>query len=162
SEWWKQLAGESEGKDMKGIYPASVDLTTDLHSMGQWIQEGNRIIFETFMAIKKSNRQIKIPRLESDDDGLNYISGKSIDYVNDKAYRGTAAAHKDGGVPNMTITLYDRSAETLGQLFYFFEKAIAVSGYLQGVNPFNQPGVEFYKKNMFALLGKPKNIKEGG
>ena len=154
AEWWKQLAGESEGKDKKGIFPASVDLTTDLHSMGQWIQEGNRIIFETFLTVEKSNREIIIPRFDDDSDELNYIAGKSLDFVNDKAYRGTAMAHLDGGVPNMTITLKDRSPHTLGQLFYFFEKAVAISGNLLGVNPFDQPGVEFYKKNMFKLLGK--------
>lgn len=154
AEWWKQLAGESEGKNQKGIFPASVDLTTDLHSMGQWIQEGNRIIFETFFTIEKSNREITIPKFDDDSDGLNYIAGKSLDFVNDKAYRGTAMAHLDGGVPNMTLTLKDRSPNTLGQLFYFFEKAISLSGNLLGVNPFDQPGVEFYKKNMFKLLGK--------
>lgn len=154
AEWWKQLAGESEGKDKKGIFPASVDLTGDLHSMGQWIQDGNRIIFETFLTLEKSNREIKIPRFDDDSDGLNYIAGKSLDFVNDKAYMGTAMAHTDGGVPNMTLTLKDRSPQTLGQLFYFFEKAIALSGNLLGVNPFDQPGVEFYKNNMFKLLGK--------
>lgn len=153
-EWWKQLAGESEGKEGKGIYPASVDLTTDLHSMGQWIQEGNRIIFETFLTIEKSNRNVAIPKVDDDLDGLNYIAGKSLDFVNDKAYRGTAMAHRDGGVPNMTVTLKDRSPETLGQLFYFFERAVAMTGYLMDINPFDQPGVEFYKKNMFRLLGK--------
>ncbi len=155
AEWWKQLAGESEGKNKSGIFPASVDFTTDLHSMGQWIQDGQRTIFETFLLINKSNREVKIPYLEDDQDGLNYIVGKSLDYVNDKAYKGTADAHKTGGVPNMSIILEDRSPNTLGQIFYFFEKAIAVSGYLQKVNPFDQPGVEFYKKNMFSLLGKP-------
>lgn len=155
SEWWKQLAGESEGKNLSGIFPASVDFTTDLHSMGQWIQEGKRSIFETFLVIEKSNREIKIPYSEDDGDGLNYVSDKTLDYVNDKAYKGTAIAHKEGDVPNMTIRLKDRSPNTLGNLFYFFEKAIAVSGYLQKVNPFDQPGVEFYKKNMFSLLGKP-------
>lgn len=154
AEWWKQLAGESEGKNEKGIFPAAVDLTTDLHSMGQWIQEGNRIIFETFLTIEKSNRDMEIPKVADDLDGLNYIAGKSLDFVNDKAHRGTAMAHKDGGVPNMTITMKDRSPETLGQLFYFFERAIAMTGYLMDVNPFDQPGVEFYKKNMFKLLGK--------
>ena len=154
-EWWKQLAGESEGKNNRGIYPASVDLTTDLHSMGQWIQEGNRIIFETFLTVEQSNREITIPSFASDDDGLNYLAGKSLDYVNDNAYRGTASAHVDGGVPNMTIHLKDRSPYTLGQLFYFFERATALSCYLMRVNPFNQPGVEFYKRNMFSLLGKP-------
>ncbi|MGR3178673.1 MAG: glucose-6-phosphate isomerase [Candidatus Anammoxibacter sp.] len=154
-EWWKQLAGESEGKNLSGIFPASVDFTTDLHSMGQWIQEGRRVIFETFLLIEKSNREIKIPFSENDGDELNYLAGKSLDYVNDKAYKGTAIAHKEGDVPNMSITFKDRSPDTLGQIFYFFEKAVAISGYLQKVNPFDQPGVEFYKKNMFALLGKP-------
>lgn len=153
-EWWKQLAGESEGKNGKGIFPASVDFTTDLHSMGQWIQDGQRIIFETFMLIEKSNEEILIPSAKDDGDGLNYIAGKTLDYVNDKAYQGTALAHKDGSVPNMTISIKDRTPYSLGQIFYFFEKAIAMSGYLLGVNPFNQPGVEFYKKNMFKLLGK--------
>ena len=155
AEWWKQLAGESEGKKHKGIFPAAVDFTTDLHSMGQWIQEGKRNIFETFLIIQRSNRSLKIPHLKNDDDGLNYISGRTLEYVNDKAYKGTALAHKEGGVPNMTITVPDRSPNSLGQLFYFFECAIAVSGYLLKVNPFNQPGVEFYKKNMFKLLKKP-------
>lgn len=155
AEWWKQLTGESEGKNRQGIYPASCDFTTDLHSMGQWIQEGKRVIFETFMVIERSKREIKIPHFNNDDDNLNYIAGRSLDYVNENAYRGTAMAHKEGGVPNMTISLSDRSPETLGQLFYFFERAIALSGYLQWINPFNQPGVEFYKRNMFKLLGKP-------
>ncbi|MFQ5329259.1 MAG: glucose-6-phosphate isomerase [Thermodesulfobacteriota bacterium] len=154
-EWWKQLTGESEGKNHRGIYPASVDLTTDLHSMGQWIQEGNRIIFETFLTVEQSKRAITIPSVTRDDDGLNYLAGKSLDFVNDKAYRGTASAHHEGGVPNMTIQLKDRSPYTLGQLFYFFERATAISCYLMHVNPFNQPGVEFYKRNMFSLLGKP-------
>ena len=154
-EWWKQLAGESEGKGGKGIFPASVDFTTDLHSMGQWIQDGQRIIFETFMVIERSNRELLIPSTKDDGDGLNYIAGKSLDYVNHKAYMGTAQAHRDGNVPNMAISIKDRTPYSLGQLFYFFERAIAVSGYLLGVNPFNQPGVEFYKKNMFTLLEKP-------
>ncbi len=154
AEWWKQLAGESEGKELKGLFPASVDLTTDLHSMGQWIQEGQRIIFETFFTVEKSNRETTIPGYADDNDGLNYIAGRSLDYVNEKAYKGTAMAHLDGGVPNMTITIKDRSSSTLGQIFYFFEIAIAISGHLLGVNPFNQPGVEFYKKNMFKLLGR--------
>ncbi|MDT8318126.1 MAG: glucose-6-phosphate isomerase [bacterium] len=153
-EWWKQLAGESEGKDGKGIFPASADMTTDLHSMGQWIQEGKRIIFETFLNIEQSKREIKIPQIDNDLDGLNYIAGKTLEFVNDKAYRGTAMAHLKGGVPNMTISIKDRSAATLGQLFYFFERAVAMTGYLMDVNPFDQPGVEFYKKNMFELLGK--------
>ncbi|MGR3220001.1 MAG: glucose-6-phosphate isomerase [Candidatus Anammoxibacter sp.] len=156
-EWWKQLAGESEGKNLSGVFPASLDFTTDLHSMGQWIQDGRRVIFETFLLIEKSNREIKIPVSENDGDELNYLAGKSLDYVNDKAYKGTAIAHKEGNVPNMSIILKDRSPDALGQIFYFFEKAIAISGYLQKVNPFDQPGVEFYKKNMFALLGKPAN-----
>jgi len=154
AEWWKQLTGESEGKELKGLFPASVDLTTDLHSMGQWIQEGERIIFETFLTIDRSNREIRIPGNSKDSDGLNYIAESSLDYVNDKAYVGTAMAHREGGVPNMTISLKDRSPSTLGQIFYFFEIAVAISGNLLGVNPFNQPGVEFYKKNMFKLLGK--------
>jgi len=152
ADWWKQLAGESEGKNHGGIFPASVDFTTDLHSLGQWIQDGQRNIFETFFTIENSSRQIKVPHIEDDSDNLNYLAGKTLEYVNEKAYKGTAAAHKDGGVPNMSITIKDRSPGTLGQLFYFFEKAIAVSGYLQNVNPFDQPGVEFYKKNMLTLL----------
>jgi glucose-6-phosphate isomerase len=154
-EWWKQLAGESEGKEFKGIFPASVEYTTDLHSMGQWVQEGNRILFETFLLVGESRRQLKIPAFDNDDDGLNYLAGKTLDFVNDKAYKGTAMAHKEGKVPNMTITVKDRSPESLGQLFYFFERAIAMTGYLMDVNPFDQPGVEFYKKNMFTLLNKP-------
>lgn len=155
-EWWKQLSGESEGKEGKGLYPASVDLTTDLHSMGQWIQEGQRNIFETFLLVDSSRRQLEVPRFDDDRDGLNYIAGRTMDDVNDKAYRGTAEAHKDGGVPNLAIRLKDRSPATLGGLFYFFEHAVALSGYILGVNPFDQPGVEFYKKNMFRLLGKNK------
>ena len=153
--WWQQLAGESEGKNGQGIYPASAEYTGDLHSMGQWVQEGNRIIFETFLLIGKSDRALAVPRFDQDADGLNYLAGKSLDFVNDKAYRGTAQAHLKGGVPNMTLTVPDRSPHSLGQLFYFFERAIALSGYLMGVNPFDQPGVEFYKKNMFELLNKP-------
>ena len=129
-------------------------MTTDLHSMGQWIQEGKRIIFETFLNIEQSKREIKIPQIDNDLDGLNYIAGKTLEFVNDKAYQGTAMAHLDGGVPNMTISLKDRSPATLGQLLYFFERAVAMTGYLLDVNPFDQPGVEFYKKNMFKLLGK--------
>jgi glucose-6-phosphate isomerase len=154
-EWWKQLAGESEGKDKKGIFPASVEYTTDLHSMGQWVQEGNRILFETFLRVETSRKQLEIPAFENDDDGLNYLAGKSLDFVNDKAYKGTAMAHLEGEVPNMEISIKDRSADSLGQLFYFFERAIAMTGYLMDVNPFDQPGVEFYKKNMFSLLNKP-------
>ena len=155
SEWWKQLAGESEGKDGKGIFPASVEFTTDLHSMGQWIQEGPRTIFETFLLLENSNRQLKIPASQNDADGLNYLAGKTLDHVNNKAYEGAALAHKEGGAPNLSITIKDRSPEALGQLFYFFERAVAMTGYLNGVNPFDQPGVEFYKKNMFKLLNKP-------
>jgi glucose-6-phosphate isomerase len=154
-EWWKQLSGESEGKESKGIFPASVEFTTDLHSMGQWIQEGNRILFETFLILESSKRQVTIPRGENDGDGLNYLSGKTLDYVNEKAFRGTAAAHLEGGVPNMTIAIKERTPRALGQVFYFFERAIAMSGYLLEVNPFDQPGVEMYKKNMFMLLNKP-------
>ncbi|MFQ5451551.1 MAG: glucose-6-phosphate isomerase [Nitrospinaceae bacterium] len=154
-EWWKQLSGESEGKNSTGIFPASVEYTTDLHSLGQWVQEGNRILFETFLVVGASDRQIEIPAFQKDDDGLNYLAGKTLDFVNGKACQGTALAHREGGVPNMTITIRGRSPRSLGQLFYFFERAIAMTGYLQGVNPFDQPGVEFYKKNMFALLNKP-------
>ncbi|MGP0565056.1 MULTISPECIES: glucose-6-phosphate isomerase [unclassified Nitrospina] len=155
AEWWKQLTGESEGKNHRGLYPASVEYTTDLHSMGQWMQEGQRTIFETFLRVGLSNRDLKIPKMEDDRDGLNYLAGKKLDYVNEKAYEGTAQAHLAGGVPNMTLTLNNREPETLGELFYFFERAIALSGYLLHVNPFDQPGVEFYKKNMFQLLNKP-------
>jgi len=154
-EWWKQLAGESEGKEFKGIFPASVEYTTDLHSMGQWVQEGNRILFETFLLVGASRRQLEIPTFDNDGDGLNYLAGKTLDFVNDKAYKGTAMAHKEGKVPNMTLTVKDRSPHALGELFYFFERAIAMTGYLMDVNPFDQPGVEFYKKNMFMLLNKP-------
>lgn len=152
AEWWKQLAGESEGKGNAGIFPASVEFTTDLHSMGQWIQEGARNIFETFLLVERSNKDVNVPFCDNDEDGLNYIAARPLDYVNGMAYEGTAAAHRDGGVPNLSVKLPDRSPNVLGQIIYFFEKAIAVSGYLQGVNPFDQPGVEFYKKNMFALL----------
>ncbi len=155
ADWWKQLAGESEGKDLKGIFPSSVEFTSDLHSMGQWIQEGNRNIFETFLILESSRRQLKIPTFKNDADGLNYLAGKTLDTVNEKAWLGTASAHKKGGVPNMTLKIKDRSPYSLGQVFYFFERAVAMTGYLNGVNPFDQPGVEFYKKNMFKLLGKP-------
>lgn len=155
ADWWKQLAGESEGKDLKGIFPSSVEFTSDLHSMGQWIQEGNRNIFETFLVLKSSRRQLKIPAFKNDADGLNYLAGATLDTVNEKAWLGTASAHKDGSVPNMTLKIKDRSPYSLGQIFYFFERAVAMTGYLNGVNPFDQPGVEFYKKNMFKLLGKP-------
>lgn len=155
ADWWKQLAGESEGKDQKGIFPASVEFTSDLHSMGQWIQEGKRNIFETFLVLESSRRQLKIPSFKNDADGLNYLAGETLDTVNEKAWQGTASAHKEGGAPNMTLKIRDRTPFSLGQLFYFFEKAVAMTGYLNGVNPFDQPGVEFYKKNMFKLLGKP-------
>jgi len=155
AEWWKQLAGESEGKNLKGIFPASVGFTSDLHSMGQWIQEGNRNIFETFLTLEASRRQLKIPAFQNDADGLNYLAGETLDRVNEKAWLGTANAHKEGGVPNMTLKVKDRSPYSLGQLFYFFERAVAMTGCLNGVNPFDQPGVEFYKENMFKLLGKP-------
>ena len=154
-EWWKQLFGESEGKNNKGIFPAACDFTTDLHSMGQLIQEGKRNIFETFLVVKKSNRMLKIPAQKDDLDGLNYLAGKDIDYVNENAYAATATAHFRGKVPNMTITIPERKEYYLGQLFYLFEKATAMSGLLSGVNPFNQPGGEAYKKEMFRLLGKP-------
>jgi glucose-6-phosphate isomerase len=155
ADWWKQLAGESEGKNLQGIFPASVELTSDLHSMGQWIQEGQRNIFETFLILESSRRQLKIPAFKNDADGLNYLAGETLDTVNEKAWLGTASAHKEGGVPNMTLKIKDRSPTSLGQIFYFFERAVAMTGYLNGVNPFDQPGVEFYKKNMFKLLGKP-------
>jgi len=159
-EWFKQLAGESEGKNFTGIFPASCDYTTDLHSLGQWMQEGLRNVFETFVILKKTNAKIILPKIDDDSDELNYLSGKSFEDVNNEAYRGTLLAHLDGQVPCSTITLEDRTEETLGQAFYFFEKAIAISGYLLRVNPFDQPGVDAYKNNMFALLSKPKFEKQ--
>ena len=155
SEWWKQLYGESEGKDKKGIFPASVDNSTDLHSMGQWIQDGERTIFETVITVEKTQHSVIIPTDEDNLDNLNYIAGKHVDEVNKMAELGTRIAHVDGGVPNMTITIPEVTEYWLGQLIYFFEKACGVSGYILDVNPFNQPGVEAYKKNMFALLNKP-------
>ncbi|MGY8761306.1 MAG: glucose-6-phosphate isomerase [Nitrospinaceae bacterium] len=155
ADWWKQLAGESEGKDLKGIFPSSVEFTPDLHSMGQWIQDGKRNIFETFLILESSRRQLKIPAFKNDADGLNYLAGETLDTVNEKSWLGAASAHKEGDVPNMTLKIKDRSPYSLGQMFYFFERAVAMTGYLNGVNPFDQPGVEFYKKNMFKLLGKP-------
>ncbi len=155
SEWWKQLYGESEGKDQKGIFPASVDLTTDLHSMGQFIQDGSRNLFETVINIETSREEIVLQEEPVDLDGLNYLAGKSVDFVNKSAMNGTILAHTDGQVPNLMVTVPEVNEYYLGQLFYFFEFACGVSGYLLGVNPFNQPGVESYKKNMFALLGKP-------
>ena len=160
AEWWKQLYGESEGKDGKGIFPASVDLTTDLHSMGQWIQDGERTIFESVISVENPDHKVIIPTDEANLDGLNFLAGKRVDEVNKMAELGTQLAHVDGGVPNIKITLPEISAYYIGQLFYFFEKACGISGYILGVNPFNQPGVEAYKKNMFALLNKPGYEKE--
>jgi len=155
AEWWKQLYGESEGKDHKGIFPASVDFTTDLHSMGQMIQDGERTLFETVLSVGDQQHEVIIPSDAEDLDGLNYIAGKNVDYVNKMAELGTRLAHVDGGVPNLIITMPAVNERYLGQLIYFFEKACGVSGYMLGVNPFDQPGVEAYKKNMFALLNKP-------
>ncbi len=155
NEWWKQLYGESEGKDNKGILPDSVIFSTDLHSLGQYIQQGQRTLFETVLNIEDCGASFTIPADEANIDGLNFLSGKTLDFVNKKAMLGTLLAHCDGGVPNIVINLPDRSAYSLGELIYFFEAACAISGYLLGVNPFDQPGVEAYKKNMFALLGKP-------
>ncbi len=155
SEWWKQLYGESEGKDQKGIFPASVDLTTDLHSMGQFIQDGARIMFETVINVEQSREEIKIGTEPVDLDGLNYLAGQTVDFVNKSAMNGTILAHTDGQVPNLMVKIPEETEFYLGQLFYFFEFACGVSGYVLGVNPFNQPGVESYKKKMFALLGKP-------
>ena len=155
AEWWKQLYGESEGKDQKGIFPASVDLTTDLHSMGQFIQDGSRIMFETVMELEKPSFDITLEEEPADLDGLNYLKGKTLDFINKNAMKGTQLAHTDGNVPNLTIKVPEQNEFYLGQLFYFYEFACGVSGYVLGVNPFNQPGVESYKKNMFALIGKP-------
>jgi glucose-6-phosphate isomerase len=166
SEWWKQLYGESEGKDKKGIFPASVDFTTDLHSMGQWIQDGERTIFETVISVEEPERKLLFPSDEENLDGLNFLAGKRVDEVNKMAELGTRLAHVDGGVPNIRITMPRLTERYLGQLIYFFEIACGISGNVLGVNPFNQPGVEAYKKNMFALLDKPgyeedsKAIKE--
>ncbi len=154
-EWWKQLYGESEGKDQKGIFPASVDLTTDLHSMGQFIQDGSRIMYETVMELEKPALDVTVKEAENDLDGLNYLAGKTLDFVNKSAMKGTQLAHTDGNVPNLIIRIPEQNEFYLGELFYFFEYACGISGYILGVNPFNQPGVESYKKNMFALLGKP-------
>ena len=155
SEWWKQLYGESEGKENKGLYPASVDLTTDLHSMGQWIQQGERIILETVISIAKPNREVVIPTDGQNLDGLNYLAGKRVDEVNKMAELGTQIAHVDGGVPNIKVVMPELNEYYIGELFYFFEKACGISGYVMGINPFDQPGVEDYKRNMFALLEKP-------
>ena len=155
SEWWKQLYGESEGKENKGIFPASVDFSTDLHSMGQWIQEGERTIFETVISVDKVQHSVLVPKDEENLDGLNFLAGKHVDEVNKMAELGTQLAHVDGGVPNIRITVPELNEYWIGQLIYMFEKGCGISGYVLGVNPFNQPGVEAYKKNMFALLGKP-------
>lgn len=155
SEWWKQLYGESEGKDQKGIFPAAVDFTTDLHSMGQFIQDGQRTMFETVINLEKSTDEIILEEEEVDLDGLNYLAGQNMDFVNKSAMKGTLLAHTDGNVPNLMITIPEQNEFSLGELFYFFEFACGISGYMLGVNPFDQPGVESYKKNMFALLGKP-------
>ena len=155
NEWFKQLFGESEGKDQKGIFPSSATFSTDLHSLGQFIQDGSRIMFETVMEIKKPKTDLFLQPDAENLDGLNFLTNQNMSVVNQKAYQGTVLAHTEGGVPNMILELDDVSEETLGELIYFFEKACAISGYMLGVNPFNQPGVESYKKNMFALLGKP-------
>lgn len=160
-EWWKQLMGESEGKDNKGLFPASVDLTTDLHSMGQFIQDGSRIMFETVLNVEKSSREVMIEKEDEDLDGLNYLAGKSVDFVNKCAMNGTILAHTDGNTPNLMVKIPEQNEFYLGELFYFFEFACGLSGYILGVNPFNQPGVESYKHNMFALLGKPGFEDEG-
>ncbi|MCT6893313.1 MAG: glucose-6-phosphate isomerase, partial [Bombilactobacillus mellifer] len=159
-EWWKQLAGESEGKDQKGIYPSSANFSTDLHSLGQYIQEGRRFLFETVVKVDHPRYDLEIPKENDNLDGLQYLEGKKMSYVNEQAYRGVVIAHTDGGVPVMTINIDQQDEYTLGQLIYFFEIAIGISGYLNGVNPFNQPGVEAYKNNMFALLGRPGFEKE--
>ena len=166
SEWWKQLFGESEGKDGKGIFPASCDFTTDLHSMGQWIQQGERTIYETVISVEQPNRNLLFPNDDENLDGLNFLAGKRVDEVNKMAELGTRLAHVDGGVPNIRISVPELNEYYIGQLIYFFEIACGISGNILGVNPFNQPGVEAYKKNMFALLDKPgyeadsKAIKE--
>jgi glucose-6-phosphate isomerase len=156
AEWWKQLFGESEGKNQRGVFPASVQFTTDLHSMGQYIQQGLRNLFETVLFVDKSEHQITIPKDDQDLDGLNYLAGESMDFVNEKAFEGTLLAHTEGGVPNLVVRVPELSSYVFGQLVYFFEKACGISSYLQGVNPFDQPGVEAYKQHMFALLGKQK------
>ena len=154
AEWWKQLFGESEGKDGKGTFPASLNLTADLHSMGQMMQEGERNVFETFLMVEDSGHKMIIPKDDQNLDNFNCVAGKDLDFVNKQAHKATAEAHYEGGVPNMTIMLPSCNAHALGQLYYFFQKAVATTGYLMGVNPFNQPGVEAYKKKMFALLGR--------
>jgi glucose-6-phosphate isomerase len=161
NEWWKQLFGESEGKDQKGIFPAAVDFSTDLHSMGQYIQDGLRNIFETVVNVEKPRKEVTIEESPENIDGLNFVAGKTMDFLNKKAFQGTVLAHNDGGVPNIIVNVPELNAYNLGYTMYFFEKACGISGYLNGVNPFDQPGVEAYKKNMFALLGKPgfENLK---
>ncbi|QDI91278.1 glucose-6-phosphate isomerase [Salicibibacter halophilus] len=159
SGWWKQLYGESEGKDGKGLFPASVAFTSDLHSMGQYVQEGRRHLFETVLYIGKSRNKIQIPRSDGDEDGLDFLAGEHLDAINKKAYQGTMLAHTDGSVPNLILEMEQLNAFSMGALIYFFEKACALSGYLLGVNPFDQPGVESYKQNMYALLGKPGHAK---
>jgi glucose-6-phosphate isomerase len=161
-EWWKQLYGESEGKDNKGLFPAAVDFSTDLHSMGQYIQEGRRNIFETVLNVESPRKNIVIEESKENVDGLNFLSGETMDFVNKKAFQGTLLAHNDGGVPNMVVNVPELTPYHFGYLVYFFEKACGISGYLLGINPFDQPGVEAYKKNMFALLGKPgfESLKE--
>jgi len=155
AEWWKQLYGESEGKEGKGLYPASVEFTADLHSMGQYIQEGERIMFETVVRFGKSKNTLCVPYDEGDGDGLNFLAGKDLDFIATQAMDGTLLAHVEGGVPNLIVRAGEINAYTLGELIYFFEYSCGLSGYILGVNPFDQPGVEAYKKNMFALLGKP-------
>lgn len=161
SEWWKQLYGESEGKDQKGIFPAAVDFSTDLHSMGQYIQDGMRVLFETVINIEKAREEIQIEADKDNVDGLNFLAGKTMDFINKKAFEGTLLAHNDGGVPNLIFNIPEMTPYYFGKMVYLFEKACGISGYMLGVNPFNQPGVEEYKKNMFALLGKPgyENMK---
>ena len=161
SEWWKQLFGESEGKDFKGLYPSSADFSADLHSLGQYIQQGQRMFIETVVSIDKPEVEFEIEKDEENLDGLNFVAGKTLDYVNKKARDGVILAHVDGGVPNLTVNIPEATPYHLGYAFYFFEKACGVSGYVLGVNPFDQPGVEAYKKNMFALLGKPGYEEEG-
>ena len=160
SEWWKQLYGESEGKYQRGLMPHAVDLTTDLHSLGQYIQDGSRVIIETVLNVEHSRDTIVIKEEAEDLDGLNYLAGKTVEFVNQNAMKGTMLAHMEGGVPVSMIKIPEQNEYYLGQLFYFFEFAVGVSGYILGVNPFNQPGVESYKSNMFALLGKPGYEKE--
>ena len=154
AEWWKQLFGESEGKDQKGLFPAACEFTTDLHSLGQFIQDGKRLFIETVLRVERPRHVLAMTAEEQDLDGLNYLAGKTVDFINEQALRGTIMAHVEGGVPNLLLNIPELKPYYFGQMVYFFKKACAVSGYLLGVNPFDQPGVEFYKKNMFTLLGK--------